>query len=162
MPLLLERALYTPLNPSRLLLSARVNTHQRFVPKPANSAISGCKSRCVHYSLCYFSTMPPKQATLGYVKPAQITLGCDSQRQTTFHASTLPIRSANPLLIASSLDAQMVRSLCRGNRNYLSRPSQRLNRSKMRMMTTRNRMLQAWKRRHRLGWFLYRYMKGIC
>ena len=79
MPLLHERALYTPSNPSRLLLSARVNVHQRLVPKPANSAISGCKSRRVHYSLCHFSTMPPKQATLGYVKPAQMTLGCGSQ-----------------------------------------------------------------------------------
>ena len=79
MPLFLERALYTPSNLSRLPLSARVNAHQRLVPKPANSAISGCKSRRVHYSLCHFSTMPPKQATLGYVKPAQMTLGCGSQ-----------------------------------------------------------------------------------
>lgn len=88
-----------------------------------------------HYQLprfCQLAAMPPKQATLGYVRPSQITLGCDDHPKSfvvSMHNST-----NNIALTGNSSGNQTAPQPNPSNR---SSPSQQNLRSLKRMMKPR-------------------------
>lgn len=98
------------------------------------SSITSRRFQSEGLQICSIATMPPKQATLGYVRPSQTTLGCEQAINCMFHenlsadkdttgtslARTAPPRSSN-----RSCPSQLKRSPRRKTQRKQKNPSRR-------------------------------------